>query len=275
MQTKPQDHQSVQWPSRAVSQWKRSTLPQRPAALRSQARPPARRYGGHSLRTRLRLAPIRRSGRPAQVTPTIRLISRGMFEPCYRQARKSSRPFSAFVSLLALLAFACFPVLAQADSSGIQYSDAPPTATGGKPSQHNTPANSANADGGASVPAHTSSTPPTSSNPSTSSGGNGKGSSVNESPSSDETGSSGSGGSGQGNPDKGSSKATANHQGDAANSATQQGRNASASSDGGSSPVLPILIAVLALAAISVGAVVIRQRRQRGGPGSPVSPNAN
>jgi cobalamin biosynthesis Mg chelatase CobN len=43
--------------------------------------------------------------------------------------------------------------------------------------------------------------------------------------------------------------------------------------DGGSSPLVPILIAVAVLAAISVGAYYYRQRRQ--GPGSPVSPNAS
>lgn len=40
-------------------------------------------------------------------------------------------------------------------------------------------------------------------------------------------------------------------------------------SDGGSSPLVPILIAVAILAAISIGYFVYRQRRQ--GPGSPVS----
>jgi cobalamin biosynthesis Mg chelatase CobN len=46
-----------------------------------------------------------------------------------------------------------------------------------------------------------------------------------------------------------------------------------ASSDDGSSPLVPILIAVAVLAAISIGAFYYRQRRQ--GPGSTVSPNAN
>lgn len=40
-------------------------------------------------------------------------------------------------------------------------------------------------------------------------------------------------------------------------------------SDGGSSPLVPILIAVALLAAISIGYFIYRQRRQ--GPGSPVS----
>jgi cobalamin biosynthesis Mg chelatase CobN len=41
---------------------------------------------------------------------------------------------------------------------------------------------------------------------------------------------------------------------------------------GGSSPLVPILIAIAVLAAISIGAVLWRQRRN---PGAPVSPNAN
>lgn len=47
----------------------------------------------------------------------------------------------------------------------------------------------------------------------------------------------------------------------------------SSSSDDGSSPLVPILIAVAVLAAISIGAFYYRQRRQE--PGSTVSPNAN
>jgi cobalamin biosynthesis Mg chelatase CobN len=46
-------------------------------------------------------------------------------------------------------------------------------------------------------------------------------------------------------------------------------------SSGGSSPLVPILIAIAVLAAISIGAVIYRQRRQQdGGSGSPVSPKA-
>jgi cobalamin biosynthesis Mg chelatase CobN len=46
-----------------------------------------------------------------------------------------------------------------------------------------------------------------------------------------------------------------------------------ADDEGGSSPLVPILIAVAVLAAISVGAFYYRQRRQ--GPGSTVTPNAS
>lgn len=47
------------------------------------------------------------------------------------------------------------------------------------------------------------------------------------------------------------------------------------SEGGGSSPLVPILIAIAVLAAISVAAVMIRQRRQRRGPGATASPEAN
>jgi cobalamin biosynthesis Mg chelatase CobN len=42
------------------------------------------------------------------------------------------------------------------------------------------------------------------------------------------------------------------------------GKNASESSGGGSSPVVPILIAVVVLAAISIGVVLYRQKQQSG-----------
>jgi MYXO-CTERM domain-containing protein len=48
---------------------------------------------------------------------------------------------------------------------------------------------------------------------------------------------------------------------------------ASAESDDGSSPLVPILIVIALLAAISLAAAVIRQRRQRAGNGA-VSPEA-
>jgi hypothetical protein len=44
---------------------------------------------------------------------------------------------------------------------------------------------------------------------------------------------------------------------------------------GGSSPLVPILIAIAILAAISVAVVMIRQRRQRRGPAATASPEAN
>ena len=54
------------------------------------------------------------------------------------------------------------------------------------------------------------------------------------------------------------------------------------SDDGGSSPLVPILIAIFVLAAITLAVVLIRQRRQgdssgegSGEPGAPASPEAS
>ena len=92
------------------------------------------------------------------------------------------------------------------------------------------------------------------------------------------------GGGGNGNADKGNSPGGNNGSNQAPTGiedekslgGTTQGQNASHSQTaGGSSPLVPILIAIAVLAAISIGAVVYRQRRQgSGGTGSPVSPNA-
>lgn len=82
------------------------------------------------------------------------------------------------------------------------------------------------------------------------------------------------GGTGQGN-----SGASAN--GGAQNAVHSAGQkapsatNAQSSDNGGSSPLVPILIAIAVLAAISVAVVMIRQRRQRSGPNVTASPEAN
>jgi cobalamin biosynthesis Mg chelatase CobN len=167
------------------------------------------------------------------------------------------------LSALALLALACFPVLAQADSSGIQYSDAPPTVTGSHkiPTQSAPPAHSSKADGGA---AH---------GKGNGSGSSGKGSSAGGS--SSKSGGSpgtarGDGTGQQGSPGQGSGGKSNTH-------ATPAGSGAEpvlSKSDGGSSPLVPILIAIAVLAAISIGAVMMRQRRRRDS-GVSVSPEAS
>lgn len=181
------------------------------------------------------------------------------------QARNSARSSFALLSVLALLALACFPVLAQAeDASGVQYETAVPTVTGHttpppKAPGGGTPANSSTANGGST---HTNASGSDSSgnpsgangNPSTGSGsGTEQGSQSNGSPangkSSGQQGGSVSGG--------------------------QPLSSSQTSSDDSSSPLIPILIAIAALAAISIGAVVIRQRRQRHSSGAQVSPKAS
>jgi cobalamin biosynthesis Mg chelatase CobN len=99
------------------------------------------------------------------------------------------------------------------------------------------------------------------------------------------------GGSGQGNSSskegaaqgshdggKGQSSPGGSANGEAKEGLQSGGQNASAtptsqtSDDGGSSPLVPILVAIAVLAAISVATVMYRQRR---GPGATASPEAN
>jgi hypothetical protein len=172
----------------------------------------------------------------------------------HQATRGSGRSALLLSSVLALLALACFPIVAQADSSEVEYENALPKAEGNGPSHNEQIAESSDSpkNGGAEAPANTGS------------GESGEGSYTEGAPSSEggvaNTGNDG--GTGQGNPDKGSSPAKPSVQPD-----TPIAESGTASDGGGSSPLVPILIAVLALAAISIGAVMIRQRRQRDGSG--------
>jgi hypothetical protein len=161
--------------------------------------------------------------------------------------------------VLALLAFlAVLPVIAQADetSSGVEYDPALPTAEG---SSSDPPRST----GGAEAPAEAGST------------GSVEGSYTEEVPSGSGSGGAATGsdgGTGQGSPDKG-----ATPPGEAGLQPADPVATSNASSGGGSSPLVAILIAILALAAISLGAVLIRQRRQRrdsDGTRSPLSTKA-
>jgi cobalamin biosynthesis Mg chelatase CobN len=177
------------------------------------------------------------------------------------QARSSVRPAFALLSVLALLALACFPVLAQADSIGPQYETEVPTVTGHttpptKTSGGGTPANSSTAGGGST---HTNA----------SGSGSGDPSGASNNPSTD-----GGDGTGQGSQGNGSTAGKGSGQ-QVGSLAGGQPVSSQSASDDSSSPLIPILIAIAALAAISIGAVVIRQRRQRQGSGARVSPKAS
>lgn len=175
------------------------------------------------------------------------------------------------VSVIAL-ALAFFAVPAQAEectsSSCVQYSPSLPKAEGEHTPTHKkqTPAKaSKTGDGGGTSP----------------SGPSGSGS--NEAEESEEGESSREqGGVAAGNDDgtgQGKAGGSANHGENGANAGKQNalGKPASHSDDGGSSPLVPILIAIAVLAALSVAFVMIRQRRQRdgGGPATTASPEAN
>lgn len=179
------------------------------------------------------------------------------------RARGSVRPVLSLLSVLAVLAMACFPGLAVAEeNSGIQYeSDVPtvPQDEGSKIPSKKNPGDSKTSDENAEATG--SNTPGgggSGGNDSSSAGGTGTG-----------QGTQGSGG-GDGQRADGSQSAGSV---DGAQSLKTTSSPVDSSSDDGSSPLVPILIAVAVLAAISIGAYYYRQRRQ--GPGSTVSPNAN
>ncbi len=164
--------------------------------------------------------------------------------------RKSGRIAYWLVSVIALLGFACFPALAEADSSSIQYEESVPTATGKStiPS-HSGPAHASTASGGGgSATSQPGSTAP------------GSGGSASAGAPTTRTGN---GDSAHRRRRNGAGVGVADH----LRAAGQSDRSAQTSSDGGSSPLVPILIAIAALAAISIAAVIVRQRRQRRSPG--------
>ena len=143
-------------------------------------------------------------------------------------------------------------MLAHADSSGLQYQDAPPTVTGGTVNNGNDPSGGSSASGANSP---------------------GGGSSAKNS-------SSGSGGAakngGNGSGQQGSQGADFNSGVGGGKSLGNEVEPASAGEeDGGSSPLVPILIAIVVLAAISLGAVMYRRRHDgTSESGSSVSPEA-
>jgi cobalamin biosynthesis Mg chelatase CobN len=175
-------------------------------------------------------------------------------------ARATGAPALWLLSTSVLLALVWGGGVAHAtDSSGIQYSDVPPTVTGDNPTKGSArkaiPATSSKADGGAAAPRSEGSD-------SRSSGGN---SSDDQSSSRGEKPTAGGGdGTGQSSPDAGSTDKRTVAQADG-----QQLGAGVDDEDDGSSPLVPILIAVLVLAAISGAVVLMRARRAEGGPGDP------
>jgi len=166
------------------------------------------------------------------------------------------------LSVLALLAFALFPVAASADSAGAEYQNAVPTPYGGT---HKAPTV---VGGGEEDDAHAS-------KEGGGTGGTGPGS---------DGGSSGGGnadtpatqGSGDGKDGNGST--TSQHPNGGKDAAEKKISNleevpspSADSDDSGSSPLVPILIVIALLAAISVGVVVWQRRR---GDTPPITPKA-
>lgn len=161
------------------------------------------------------------------------------------------------LSVFALSAFACFPVLAgAADSSELEYRDAPPAEIEGKKRQKNRVTSPGTSDGSGQ-----SATRPGSSDDRNADDGS----------SSDDSGG------GKGDDDNRGSGASQNgKRGDEGGLATKPIDVAPTSTeDDGSSPLVPILIALAVLAAISIAAVAIRRRREGPGSDSPVPPEAS
>jgi hypothetical protein len=159
------------------------------------------------------------------------------------------------LSMSALLAFACFPALAQADSSELEYRDAPP------PEYEKTPNENRATSPKTGGPGQSATSPGSTDEPD----------SDRKSSTDDQSGGvpAHKDGGGKGGPgpqaDKGGKPEKQPPAIDLAPASTD---------DGGSSPLVPILIALAVLAAISIGAVVMRRRRDSD-PGSPISPEAS
>ena len=155
LQTAATDRRSAQPPSRAAVPASPARPRRGPAGRPRPAIPRDRRCDGRSRRSRLRPAPGRRSGRLERAAPRFALTLRAMIWDAPAPAHASGRSIFA-LSVLALLALACFPVLAHADSSGVQYSDAPPTADRrARPERHRTPRQAPpTANGGATAAAN-------------------------------------------------------------------------------------------------------------------------
>jgi cobalamin biosynthesis Mg chelatase CobN len=200
-----------------------------------------------------------------------------------RPARSSARSFFALPSVLALLALALFPVIARAESSESVYTPEVPTITTSKKptkthttetpkkkhASSNNPAAEGSAAGGTSGGSSVKSKTESESEGQKSSVGGASGGGSNNPPK-------GGGGEGAGGGSKGgASKPESGISASKKVANAQPGTNVSESS-GGSSPVVPILIAVAVLAAISIGVVLYRQRKSGQGPDRRVSsPNAN
>jgi cobalamin biosynthesis Mg chelatase CobN len=183
-----------------------------------------------------------------------------------RKTNLSSPARLALSSFVALLTLALAPALASAAIPQYEEAVANPCGSSCNPSkQHEGSAHSSKSPdgGGSTAPSETPSEPSESEKSSTSPAGS-------NSPGSGNGGGGENAGQGQAknNPGNGSGNASPK-----ASNLSQNTAKPSSGDDGGSSPLVPILIVVAILAAISLGVVWYRQRRQR--PGSPsVSPKA-
>jgi hypothetical protein len=165
-----------------------------------------------------------------------------------------------------VLALACFPGLAQAEeSSGIQYETDVPTV----PSHERSNNSSTKNPGGSKAQPESGAEASGSESPGGGAAGGNDGSNTGAGANTGQ-GNQASGG-GAGKASNGSERAGGKLGG--AKPIPSPVEAAPVSSEDGSSPLVPILIAVALLSAISIGAFLYRQRREDAG--SPVSPKAS
>ncbi len=185
-----------------------------------------------------------------------RLTFRTMQGNAYLRSRSRRTAVSALSAVL-VLAFAAFPVFAQADSAGAQYQDRLPTATGPNKKDHNNNGGSDNQSSGGGG--------------NSSQGGAAGGSGGSSPPSGPSSAPSGSSGSGNG-ASTGSSGAPTQGNGPETVNASNAGYKSD--SGGGSSPLAGILVGLGLGAVVSVIFVVMRARRQRGDSEAVQTPHA-
>ena len=184
----------------------------------------------------------------------IPLTLRAMIRTPHPHVRRLARPSLALFSVLALLAFACVPVLAQAETVyEVEKTNLPEGGGENSPTHHKNPGSSES-----SPEANQSGVPGGGGGQNGGGGGHSQPGSPNSQggPSQEsKSGAPGGGGESQGKTGNGSQNGQNTPH-------VQIGEGKPASSEtSGSSPLVPILIAVAVLAAISVGAVLYRQRR--------------
>ena len=131
LRTKAPAPRSAHSPSRTAARASPAPAPKDQQAHHDQPDGQAGDVTSRSGRSRLRPGPDRRSGRAERSTPLFPLTLRAMNSGSrHLQTGRSGRPAFALLSVLALLALACFPVLAQAEDSSRARSTKPTVPTG-------------------------------------------------------------------------------------------------------------------------------------------------
>jgi len=256
----------VHFPNRRSAPGRRGQRHRVLKVLQPGARPRDRRDDGHRGPRRRPSGPERQSAKLGRKPPLIPLTLRAMLGSRRHQARGSGRSVFSLLSVLAVLAFALFPVSASADSAGAEYENAIPSPTGGT---HKAPLVGGGSEGEEDKNAHASENGGSTGGTGSGSGGGSSGDGNGSTPVGQDSGEN-KGGSGSTNPQHAGGGKDAAGQVDQL-TAVPDG-NQTSGDDDGSSPVVPILIVVALLAAIS-GGVVYWQRR-RGSDAPPITPKA-